>query len=287
MGYSSVQFMGREATLQAFQNSDCSNWAVLQGKQFMFKYEGTSTAEAYSHLDELLKMVASSSGSEAAYTLRTYDYGDETAQEIALPVKRKRGASKLRVIKPVKVKAEKKRKIYESTPYDGSFNFQIFGQGQGPRTAQYREGYELRKEFDEMKILLQEILREREAEPEDEKMKGIAGMLNGLLDMPEIKSAIAGKVVQLFNGVSNKIGSFLQDGSQLGKIAGPTPTDLQPAPMQQPIQLPKEQVDKLNLALSMLVTLDPEFADHLYKLALVAEKDPALYKTLISMLNKI
>jgi hypothetical protein len=277
MSYTAVQFLGKEAVLKAFSNSECSNWAMLQNKQFLFKYEGHSSADAYSELESLLDMISRSSGSEATYTLRTYDYGDTEPEED------KEGK--------IIVKDLPKRKIWYSTNYDGSFNFRIFDVGGNPRDLRYSENSQLKKEVEEIKLMMQQILKDRENEDEQEE-KGIAGMLSGLLDHPEVKAALAGKVVQLFNGVTNKIGSMI-GGNMPAKIAGPAldpleqhPIQPAPAAQQQPIQLPKEKVDMLNAALTALVQIDGNFADHLYKLSLIAKNDPGTYATLISMLNK-
>ena len=171
MGYSSAQFIGRSSALKAFQNMNCANWSVLQGKQFLFKYEGTDINEATSQLSELLDMIANSSGSEAIYTLRVYEYDA-----------------------PAKGAKAAKRKIYESTPYDGSYNFKLFDQENevSGRRGNYNELSEMKREFAEMKLLLKELIKkenELDAAAKQEE-KGISGMFNGLMDMPEVKAAI-------------------------------------------------------------------------------------------------
>jgi hypothetical protein len=284
MSYTAVQFTGKDAVLQAFQNSDCSNWSMLQNKQFLFKYEGHSAADAYSELKTLLDMISRSSNSEATYTLRTYDYGD---QETTVTDK-KTGKQK--------VKDLPKRKIYYSTDFDGSFNFKIFDHDGSPRSEREQSTYQLKAEFEEMKKMLAQLLKDREDDEQDEKQSGIAGMLNGLLDHPQVKDAIAGKVVQLFGGLTNKLGSYLGGPGLPARVAGPVPAldplpaepiQPKPQPQQVPIQLPADQVAKLNDALTTLVQIDGNFADHLFKLSQIAKTNPGTYQSLIDMLNKM
>jgi hypothetical protein len=283
MSYTSVQFLGDQAVLEAFRNSDCCNWSVLQNKQFMFKYEGTEKSQAYAELDQLLKMISTSSGSEATYTLRTYDY-----EEVPTTKQTKDG-------KQIAVKVPK-RKIYESTPFDGSFNFKIFDREQSPRSQASQDVYAMKKEFSEMKMMLQEVLqRQLEEEQQDKKTDTVGtamGFVSSLLEQPEVKAAIAGKVVQLFNGITNKVGSIFDQRPLPAKIAGTDqatfPVQPEPAPLtEKPIELPAEQVQKLNYALTTLVKLDASFPDHLYKLCQIAERQPDTYKVLVSQLKNM
>lgn len=265
MGYSSVQFIGEKTVLQAFKNMDCCNWALLQGKQFLMKYELYDFDQSLAMLTEYLKMISSSSASEATYTLRIYEYDKP----------------KTKTTKGGKEPELPKRKIFENTPYDGSFNFKLYNQDSEPssRGKSWQEVQELKSEFTEVKGMLTKLLAEREQDETEDKNSGIAGVLNGLMEMPEIKQAIAGKVVQLFHGVTNKIGNIIDpSNNQLpAKIAGPEPT--------QAIQLPQEKVDKLNTALTILVRIDPQFSDHLYKLAMIAQTNQQDYDFLITLLN--
>jgi hypothetical protein len=263
MGYSSVQIIGRTAAVKAFQNTDCVNWSLMQGRQLLFKYEGSERTEGGTQLEQLLKMISDSSGSDAVYTLRWYERDDIPETKPGRPVK---------VI-------TKKFKIYESTPFDGSFNFKLFDQQdeQNPRRGQWQEVQSMREEMTELKRMFTDFVKGANEEEEKEKVSGIAGVLSGLMEMPEIKAAIAGKVVQLFHGVTDKIGNVFNAGAQVpAKIAGP-----------EPIQMPAEQVQLLNTALTILVKADEQFPEHLHKLALIAQRDPATYNSLIGMLNNM
>lgn len=271
MGYASVQIFGKTAAVSAFKNVDCINWALLQGKQLLFKYEGSDQNAGGTQLEQLLKMISESSGSDAVYTLRWYERED-------IPE-----AKPGRTVKPLP-----KFKIYENTPWDGSFNFKLFNNEGGEYSSKERNYQELttmKAEFDEMKTLLKDLIKKKNQDDEEddrEKNSGIAGMFNSLIEMPEIKAAIAGKVVQLFHGVTNKIGSYLDPNAKAlpAKIAG---SDV-PA---EPIQMPADQVQKLNTALTILAQVDPQLPDNLLKLSTIAQNDPAQYRMLVGMLNKM
>ena len=272
MGYASVQIFGRTAAIKAFRNTQCMNWSLLQGRQLLFKYEGGDLNEGGNQLDELLKMIAESSGSDAVYTLRWYER-DEPPEK-----KPKPGAKQVARVLP-------KMKIYESTPFDGSFNFKLFGDESSghSNSARYNEVQAMKQEMAEIKTMFQEFVKKANQDDADDegKASGIAGFLNGMLEVPEIKAAIAGKVVQLFNGVTGKIGSMLDPSHQLpAKIAGPEPAV-------QPIQMSQADVDKLNSALTILAKADPDLPDHLTKLSSIARDNPAMYNSLIGMLNKM
>jgi hypothetical protein len=175
-----------------------------------------------------------------------------------------------------------KFKIYENTPFDGSFNFKLFDQegSGGSNSGKFRDLQEMKTEVAELKTVLQQLVKDRNEAEQEEKVSGIAGIFNSLLETPEMKSAIVGKVVQLFNGVSNKIGSYLDPNTKNlpAKIAGPT---------DQPITMPQDQINMLNTALTVLAKADPQLPEHLYKLSQIAEKDPNTYNSLIGMLNKM
>jgi hypothetical protein len=264
MGYSSVQIIGRTAAVKAFQNTDCVNWSLMQGSQLLFKYEGADKSDGGTQLEALLKMIADSSASEAVYTLRWYERDD-------LP--------EVKPGRPVKLPT-KKFKIYYTTPFDGSFNFKLFEQEEGgsPRSRGWQEVQSLKEELAEIKRLLAKQNLE-DSEYEKEKTSGMAGVFHGLLEMPEVKAAIAGKVIELFHGVSSKIGAAFNPSYVPAKIAGPAPAE--------PIQLPAEQVNLLNTALVILVKADSQFPEHLHKLALIAQSSPETYNSLIGMLNNM
>lgn len=89
----SVQFRHPEHVMKAWENRGVVPWAIWQGKQFQFKYDGQDSQEAQSLLAETLDMLCKSR-SAAIYTLAVYEL-------------------------------KKGQKINSSTPFDGSFNFRF------------------------------------------------------------------------------------------------------------------------------------------------------------------
>jgi hypothetical protein len=258
MGYASFQFLGRAAVVKAYENMDeCIPWSMLQGKQFLFKYEGDSKAEGATQLNSLLTAVMDSSGSEAVYTLRVYE------------------------MDTVRKTPKAKIKIYETTPFDGSFNFKLLdpGEEEGPRA---RGGYTKVRSLEEQIVGLQETVKtlaaklQHQADQEDQdeepeqKLGWIAGIAKSLLEDPQIKSVVMGKVANMISSIGGK--AVLS--APPAKIAGPDPVPISP-----------EQAEKANQALAVLAQHDPELGDNLLKLASIAEESPGKYQTLISMLK--
>lgn len=87
-----IQFYGSDAVLTAVQNRDCPNWAIFQGRQFLFKYEGGDMDESTQLLGEILENLRHST---AVYTIQFY---------------------------------EDAPKIKANTPHDGSFNFRLISE---------------------------------------------------------------------------------------------------------------------------------------------------------------
>ena len=85
----SVQFFGADNVIKAAENRKCPAWAIFQGKQFLFKYEGSDLNESQDFLEKILENLQDS---VSVYTIRFY---------------------------------EEAVKIKENTPYDGSFNFRM------------------------------------------------------------------------------------------------------------------------------------------------------------------
>lgn len=74
----SVQFVGLNEVLRAYDNKDCVNWAVWQGKNLNFSYPGSDAQESRAELEEWLKMLSRRSSedqypTQAVYTLKFYE----------------------------------------------------------------------------------------------------------------------------------------------------------------------------------------------------------------------
>lgn len=259
-----VQFWGIKSVVRAYENMQCAAWSMLQGKQFLFKYEGDDLAQGGQELEQLLQSVEGHSSTEAIYTLRVYD---ETSLQ-----RSKTGPNK------------GKAKIYIDTPFDGSFNFRLTEGDE--RSEAGRGGYRvLSDRMDKMEELIKAAIAKRndqDDQDDTEEMGGLAGVVKQLTDMPEIKAAIAGKVVQLMD-------RFLGNGpvQPLARIAGPDANAEAPAAPAPAANVHSINVQKLNSALVVLAQIDPNLADNLTKLAELAKRDPAQYHGLVAMLQKL
>lgn len=157
---SSVQFIGAQRVMKAFGARGVPSWAIFCNKQFMFKYEGVDISEAETVLSDTLDMLA---GSKATYTLNVYE------------------------------DLHKSAKIKSTTPYDGSFNFQLVDKA----ALGYVDGGQgdLLREFREVTSELKERLAELEADKDEEKIEGnIIGMVKEVMTIPGV-SELAGAVI--------------------------------------------------------------------------------------------
>lgn len=93
MAGTSVQFVGINEVMKAYDNKDCVKWSVCQGKALNFHYSGDDKDESREDLNKWLKMIGSRTN-QAIYTLKFYE--------------------------------DHRGKINAGTPEDCSFNFRIY-----------------------------------------------------------------------------------------------------------------------------------------------------------------
>lgn len=153
----SVQFRGVDTVLEAYQRREVAAWSIWQGKQYMFKYEGSDISEGANQLHEVLKML--SNATNAIYTLKVYE-------------DLKKGA-----------------KIKSNTPDDGSFNFRLNMDTQEITMAQYtrtNNSNELLSRLTAIEAKLQADDEEEEEEPNR------LGMIGHILEHPVLGQLAAG-----------------------------------------------------------------------------------------------
>jgi len=240
-----IQFKGIKKAIEAYENMGLAPWSLWCGKAMNLSYDGNDIEAGKQRLFKYLEMCEQES--VATYTLCVYE---------ELP---------------------KKAKITNATPYHASFNFKLT-EGDYPSRSILRmnERDEIfLKKIGELEEKIGEISKRfnEDMDNEPEAVGGIAGMLNGLLEMPEIKQAIAGKVVSLLDRfnlfpMNNQIPPGPQ---QIGKVAG-----VEPSP---------DQVAQINRALQVLITHDPDLAEHLEMLADLASRDHKKFINLLGMLK--
>lgn len=124
MALNTVQFVGLEMVLKAFDKTEIPNWSLWQGKQMLFAYEGDSASESEDELKDWLKLMSKSTN--ATYTLKFY-------------------------------KDHKKDKpITSTTPETKSFNFRLYLEdqqhlnGHGTVGSVYGSNGELMKMFEKL-----------------------------------------------------------------------------------------------------------------------------------------
>lgn len=160
---SSVQFYGIKPVLQAYQNRDVEAWSLWQGKQYLFRGIGYDALSAYLNmLDE--------AGSGAVYTLKVYD------------------------------DIEDEKKIKETTPADGSFNFRFTDQSEYVEGKQGRQRVGRAETGNDSLILgkleaMEERLRAME-HPEPESKLGVIGEI---LEHPALAPMLP-KLVEILAG---------------------------------------------------------------------------------------
>jgi len=245
-----VQFRGEEQVLKAYQMNDMGPWSLWQGNNMPFVSEEDDVNAGADLLRQAMAMLKEG-GSEATYTLRVYKKIPEGG-------------------------------IRSNTPFDRSFNFSIYNPGAVGSPFQQRTSAVIgvmNARFEEMQAnIMERLLDKLDKEDEDEEAEkkkgpgGVVGMLNGLLENPQIKDLLMKKVADL-------IGSFLGTSPTVGAI-GSLPGMEQPVPL----SLEEEQITKIKEAVAILAQHDKKIGDHLLKLAALARDNPHKYKMGLQML---
>lgn len=157
----SIQFYGKDAVTTAADNRQCARWAMFDGRQFLFKYEGNDKEESLQMLEKTLDCLQES-GTISRYTLKFY---------------------------------EEAVKIKENTPCDGSFNFKLFEEEQiQQRKVMYQaNNSELLKRLEAIE---EKISGSGDEEPEEEEEDFISGLLK---DPTKIEQYM-GMIGRLFSG---------------------------------------------------------------------------------------
>jgi hypothetical protein len=258
MRNNAVQFRGIDAVVRAYVNNDMAAWSIWATKDdLMCAYEGDEDGiciqDGANMLRECLAELKKS-GSEASYKLKVYY--NWTAGEL---------------IKPKSVA-------------DRSFNFTTYT-GDEETAYESRTGKvmgKLEERFDKLQAdlmgrLLDKIDNDdKDQEQEDKPGAAISGMLSGvlgtILEMPEVKAAIASKAIGLFNKIIP-----MNNQRNPAQVAGV-------ADQQEPVTISPDQYGKVEKAVPMLAQVDPLIGDHLLSLAMMATNDPGKYKMALNFL---
>lgn len=160
-----AQCYGIDEVLEWAMNRKCPAWAIFQGTQFLFKYEGTDLQESLQFLTQVLTCIEKS---DALYRIQFYDSDNK---------------------QPVKIKS--------NTQYDGSFNFKMTA----PEVRENRMlGYAASQV--ESKLLARiDALEKKLAEPEQEEEPQTLG--SALVDLVNRPGDVA-MFVNMFRGLVGK-----------------------------------------------------------------------------------
>lgn len=221
---SSVQFHGPEAVVRAYESREVSSWSIWQGRQFMFKYEGASLTDGLAQLQTTLE--ALEGATNAIYTIKVYEQIEGG-------------------------------RITSKTADDGSFNFRLNADGQVPTVGAlgaYNRGNELVSRL----AAIEERLKEKEEEDDQEEGFSLGKVLSGVLQQPGA-----------MEGIMNFVSGFLNN-----TMKPQTATALAGIGTVPPI---KE-------SLTVLATKVPDLPALLAKLVAFAEKSPSEFDFYMGML---
>lgn len=172
----SVQFIGIDPVLNAYEARKVAPWALFMNRQFLFKYEGDDLKEGAELLATILNQL---NESPAVYTLKVYE---------DLP-----GG-----------------KIREKTECDGSFNFRIVdAQGGavgmvGGGSANYelvRLMQDIRQDQKQLAERL-EMLESDEIEGEISGVNSTIGVIKEVMNIPGVGELLSGIIGRVFNPIS-------------------------------------------------------------------------------------
>src|ERR1700743_479275 len=248
MRSNATQFKGIEQVLAAYLMNDMAAWSLWNGPDLMFASEAEDMDTGPDELRQAIEMLQKGS-SEAAYTLKVY----------------KNSPGEIR----------------SNTPYSRAFKFHLFDgtESRSPQADRHNTVMgAINSKFEEMQAaimgrILDKIEEEDEDEAAPEKPGGLMGVINGLLENPQIQTVVAQRLGSL---ITNLLG--IPQGPQA--VAGiEPPKEGQPA-----APLSQEQEDKIDEALEILASCDPELGDHLLKIAAIARDTPGKYKMYVTML---
>ena len=243
----SVQFRSAEQVLEAYESRNVAAFAIWQGKQFLFKYEGDSLEEGAGLLSKWVEMLESNESS-AIYTVCVYE---------ELPAN---------------------GKIKDNTPYDGSFNFRLQNTPSGYLPPQQYVNYQ--QHGGNLKVLLDKLqaqqtqiehLQQQLNEPEEEEENSL-GMVGKLLEHPVLGPVISPLLEKLANGIAEKIVGNDEPAANLRRVSGIGDS---------------EADQRILNALQQLEKNVTDLPAVLEKLALLSEKRPAQFRLYLGMLTSM
>lgn len=238
----SVQFVGKDQVMAAFESREVEAWGIFQHKQFIHK--GYSSEDLSAFLDMLLE-----GGTNATYTMKVYE-GMKDASGIK-----------------------------EKTECDGSYNFKINVPGEGIAGAGYMNNQgnaQILKRLTEIEEKLQ-----GDDQPEIDEPETIGSVIIDVIKDPNKALQWANIIKDIFNPPAPGTAAPVQ--RHIAEI-------IQPAAMGNTNTAATnltedEKENRIIAVMGILEAQDPYLLFHLEKLASIAQKKPAAFKNLLSMLE--
>lgn len=232
---------GIEGVVEAYRLNGVGPFAVCCGKMILFSSEDLENDEVETGGEQLRGFLTliEKSGTEGKYILQMY-------------------------------RLKEGEEIDSGTRFFRAFPFSLWtGEGSMQPYSRLKndEIARLNARIEAMELAAAE--RELETEEEDQGAMGKIGkVLNGLMDMPQVRDAIGAFIV-----------SKVMPMTKLGKVAG-----LEGERGTQTV-LDEDQAAKAQAAINVLAQKDPQLGDHLTAIAKIATEDPARYSFLVGMLK--
>lgn len=241
-----VQLEKPDQVLEAYQNWQCPNFSIINGKQLLFAYdEENGTIEQG---EEFLTWWCNriyEKKSAAIYTLCIY-------------------------------KNLKGKEITNTTPYNGSVNFQFheYRYDNPYSNNRYQDGPEIKLLTDKVSALTELVQRlqdeKGEDEPEEDATERFIGKASALLSNP----VIAGLIGNLFGSSQQALQQPVQpEQGKVTRIAGAALSEDDNRVIAESLEVLKKRTKNLPIVLS--------------KLAALAEKKPTQFKFYETMLLKM
>lgn len=245
-----IDLKGLDQVIDTYVYRGIPNYQVMSGKDLKFYYAGNNIDEGREVLMNNLKVVQDN-GSTAVYKIIYFDGesdGKLNKSEIV-------GSNSFRLLMP-----DEEKEMYRS-------RMAGVGSSQLDQIKQLLETLIQQSAGLESRIAALEAFDEEEDEPEEKKEGGIAGLLSGILEDPQIKSIVVNGIVDLVKKV--KPGNAIED---------------RPVPSAAVGNISAEDVEKMNQAI--LILMDKGMtADDLTKLANIAKDDPITFTFLLNKLR--
>lgn len=248
MSNTSVQLEGVENVLEVYASRRIPAFAIFQGRNLNFSYEGNDLAEGSENLEQWLTAIQRS---KATYTIKFFD-----AKDI-------------------------KSGIRSNTPDRGALNFRLNLEPVGGGAMVAGVNYDLQRRLDAMERTNQEILdRLNESESDGGEPtpteNNIIGTIKQLAEIPGFNQIIAG----LLGAVMRPAASV--PAGTIGNI--PQSDTMQQT--QQEAAMPDVTQDEINRAVTAYITVReayPQFLDMMEQIAAKAVNDPGQVASKLTM----